>query len=160
MLADDGEARIESVALANADKPEGPAVVTIDYRVPHAVSAEAGRRSLRLAALVERLYLSTPFVAERRTPFEWLVPLTLTSQVRLRLPAPPEPAARARRATGEGEFCAWSLAAAPGSAPHELVLDFHFEAKPGTHPAARYAAFHEAFDAALRAWDAPIGWQE
>lgn len=158
-LADDGTVRLTSVAIPRLDA-SGPVELTLAYRVPHAVTSDGPRRSLRPPALLERFYLATPFLAERQTPFEWRDPVVMTSSLRLRLPSPVEAQARARRAEGTDEFCRWSLAASPGSDERVLDLEFRFEALPGTHPAARYPAFHDAFDAALRALETPISWSE
>lgn len=158
-LAPDGTVRLTSVVIPHPE-PHGPVELTLAYRVPHAVTSDGRRRSLRLPAPLERFFLATPFLAERKTPFEWLEPVEMSSSLRLRLPSPVEADARARRAGRADEFCRWSLAASSGSDERELDLEFRFEALPGAHAAGRYPAFHDAFDAALRALETPIAWSE
>jgi hypothetical protein len=161
LLADDGSVRLKEFAFENRAALEQPAVLVLRYVLPASVSTDGARRSLDLPAVFERMFLATDFLAERRTPFESSDPTRFTSTVRVRLPAAPEAdTLRALTRSERNEFCAWSLAAEPGSEPGELALSFQFEAVPGLHPAARYADFHAAFEAALEACEAPLSWRE
>ena len=158
ILAGEGAARLHEFNFKNLDEIGEPARISFSYDVRNGVATNGGRQSGSLPALWERDYLATRFVKDRRNPFEIDYPLHLTSEVVVKLPATPEreslaalaQQARTRPAT-------WSLKGETRDG--KLVVNFDFQAASGTSPASAYAAFHDAWDSARRAWDKPLAWK-
>ena len=108
-------------------------------------------------------YLQTTFVKERRTPFEWRYPVHFVSRVSVKLPTgATAESTQVLDQKGQSDFCDWQLKVIPAGkdGTTDPELRFEFSAKTGEHPAARYAAFHDAWEEARRAWDKPLTWTE
>jgi len=157
-----GAARVEAFEFRGLDDPMEPARLQIAYTVRDAISSTGASATAALPNCWERFYLTLRFVKERRTAFEIHYPFRFTSQVVVKLPAPASEAGVSGLSGGAGgEFCAWKLRASPAEpGSPDLRVDFEFEARPCEQPAARFGAFHDAWDAARRAWDRTLSWEE
>jgi hypothetical protein len=162
ILASNGAAQLEDFRFEHLDDPTHPAVLHFDYKMRNAIGAG---RAVPVPALWEKHYLQTTFVKDRRTAFEQIYPMHLTSEVSLKLPgAPVRDALDAVKQGDASDFCAWKLEpVAPSGAGKDKDADtvglrFEFTTKPGEHPANRYAASHDAWEAARSAWDRQLSW--
>jgi tetratricopeptide (TPR) repeat protein len=160
ILGAQGAAQVQEFRFEHLDEPARPAILQMTYAVRSAIPG--GGLAAPLPALWERDYLEISFVKERLTVFEWLYPMRFTSHVTVNLPAQvTEESAGALRQQGQSDFCAWKLEPIhPSGGAGQLELRFEFHAKPGEHPAARYADFHDGWEAARRAWDRPLSWAQ
>jgi hypothetical protein len=159
ILAEYGTAQVHEFRFEHLEDFGKPARLILKYTVRDALTLTEGRQSGAPPALWERDYLGTSFVKDRKTDFEWVYPLHFTSEVVVKLPTPPTPASlEALGKKSQSDFCTWSLT--PEIRGGEVILRFDFQAKAGTHPAARYSSFHEAWDTARRAWDKPLLWEK
>jgi Flp pilus assembly protein TadD len=159
LLSAHGSPRIGAVRLVDAGEVRGPATLHLEYVVP----GTAPDRASAVPAAWERSELDVPFLEERRTDFEWLRPTRIDSRVTVTLPGPVDAAVLAElRREATSEFCTWSLRAERTETrpAEEVDLVFAFQAHPGRHAAARYAEFLAAWEAAARAWDAPVRWSQ
>ena len=158
ILADYGAAQVQEFRFEHLDDFGKPARLVLKYTVRDALTLTDGRQSGAPPALWERDYLGTSFVKDRRTDFEWAYPFHFTSEVVVKLPTSPTAASLAALdKKSQSDFCKWTLK--PEIRGTEVILQFDFQANTGTHPAARYADFHEAWDSARRAWDKPLIWE-
>jgi hypothetical protein len=158
LLADQGAAQLENFRFEHLNDPAQPAVLHLAYKVRNAIGASGAS----VPALWEREYLETFFVKDRRTPFELLYPLHITSDVTVKLPAAPvAESLQAMKQEGQSEFCSWKLESTPGSKAGgaEVGLHFEFTTKTGEHPADRYARSHDAWEAARSAWNRQVAWR-
>jgi Flp pilus assembly protein TadD len=159
LLSGYGSPRIGAVRLDAAGEVRGPATLHLEYVVPRT----APDRASAVPAAWERSELDVPVLEERRTDFEWLRPTRIDSRVTVTLPGPVDAAVLAElRREATSEFCTWSLRAERTETrpAEEVDLVFAFQAHPGRHAAARYAEFLAAWEAAARAWDAPVRWSQ
>lgn len=159
ILSSQGTAQLQEFKFENLDDVENPARLIMTYTIPGGVSASAGHLTGSLPALWERSYLGTQFVKDRKTPFEMLYPIRISSVVTLKLsssPAKESIAALTQKA--QSPYGSWQLK--PEAKDGNLIVHLDFTAKPGSHPASAYATFHEAWEAARRAWDKPLNWPE
>jgi tetratricopeptide (TPR) repeat protein len=159
ILSEQGAAQVHEFRFENLDDVGKPARLVQKYTVRDALTLTDGRQSGALPALWERDYLGTSFVKDRKTDFEWIYPLHVTAEVIAKLLSPLTAGSLDSLAKkSQSDFCSWSLK--PEIRGNEVILKFDFVANPGTHPAARYASFHEAWDTARRAWDKPLSWDK
>jgi hypothetical protein len=160
ILAAQGAAQLETFRFEYLDDPAQPASLHLFYKVRNAIRGTA--RSAQIPAFWESDYLGTSFVKARRTPFECRYPMRLVSDVSVILPAEPTPdSLDALPQKGDSEFCFWKLEHKPAlatSGQPKMNLRFEFTAKPGMHPATKYSAFHDAWEAARRSWDRQVSW--
>lgn len=158
ILAAQGAAQVQKFQFENLDEADKPARLTMTYQIPAGISESGGSLTGSLPALWERDYLDTRFVKDRKTPFEVLYPLHLSSEVILKLPSQPAAASvTVLRQQNQSPYCAWRLESEPSK--EGLTIRFDFNSKTGAHPASGYAAFHESLDAARRAWEKPLIWK-
>ncbi len=163
ILEDQGAAQVLDFRFEDLEEPSRPARLVLTYLVRNAISSTDGRFAAALPALWERDYLATTFVKDRRTAFLPRYPLRFASEVLLKLPAAAKRIGESSlKKDSKTEFCAWSLTpvAPAGPTADGTTIRFEFNATPGEHPAERYSAFQEAWEAARRAWDQPVSWEE
>lgn len=157
ILAEQGAAQVHDFRFENIADVDEPARISLKYVVRDGVTTGNGHHSGALPALWERDYLGTNFVKNRKTDFECIYPLHLTSEVVVKLPAPPSnDALESLAQQGHSAFCTWSLK--PELRGGDVMFHLNFMAKAGNHPSVNYAAFHEAWESARRAWDKPLNW--
>jgi tetratricopeptide (TPR) repeat protein len=159
LLAAQGAAQLERFHFDNLEDPTPPATLHLTYKVHNAISGGGGTASV--PALWERDYLQTVFVKNRRTAFENIYPMHLTSEVTVRLPsAPTADSVKALEQKGASEFCTWKLNCSPARESDKagFKVRFDFTTKPGEYPAARYGGYHDAWEAARSSWDRQISW--
>lgn len=161
VLSAQGPAQVESFRFEALDELQSPARLVTTYRLRDAIRGEGKSRQASLPALWEKDYLGTRYVKERKTDFEFLYPLTFSSRVVVQLPGAATGKVEALKQQGATPFCNWTLAPAlMKSEPHRLEVAFDFTAAVGSHPAAQYEAFHNAWEAARRSWERQITWVE
>lgn len=159
ILSSQGTVQLQEFKFENLDDVETPARLIMTYSIPSGVAASGGNLTGLLPALWERSYLGTQFVKDRKTPFEIIYPMRVSSVVSLKLSSSPTAeSVEAFMQKGQSQYCSWQIK--PESKDGNLVIHLDFTAKPGTYPASGYSKFHDAWEAARLAWDKPLSWPE
>jgi tetratricopeptide (TPR) repeat protein len=156
VISANGHVQLKEFTFENLDEVSEPARLILSYTVPGAIATSGKKRSAIVPAFWEREYLSIGYVANRTTPFHFRYPFRFFSTVRLKLP--PSASLGSFPAPGNGQFTIWNLTSKQASDGAPL-LHFALNARVRQGEAKEYAAFHEGWDSARRAWTAPIEWQ-
>ncbi len=158
ILAGLGAATLTEFRFENRAELGEPARMNMSYLVRRAIQPRGEMASGRIPAFWEANYLEQSFVQNRQTPALFRFPFEIKSEVTLKLP--PDANVPALAQSASDRFVDWKLTPAshPTSEQAPWQISFHFQAHPGSIPARDYAAFHEAWDGARRAWDTPLEW--
>lgn len=153
----EGAAQLHEFRFENLDHVGEPARLVLNYDVREAIRTENGRCTTLLPALWERDYLATKFVKDRKTAFQVIYPLHLTSEVEAKIPVLSEKEGAVSSPRNKStEHCTWNLKT--DLTRDGVKVTFDFVCHPGPQPAASYGAFHEDWNSAGRAWDKPLSW--
>lgn len=157
-----GPIEVEDFQFENVDAFHLPAIFRLTYTVRNAVNETDGKKSFALPAFWERNYLETTFVKDRSTPFEFLLPTLITSEVKLHLPHDLTPATAGQfKAKGQGSYNRWETSFTPAPGPDGVnVVRYRFQSDFSEGKASQYQGFHDAWRSALSPWNKPVEWQE
>lgn len=160
ILGKDSSLQLNEFTFETLDDPSHPARLSMEYHLSEALHVEDGQLRATLPALWERDYLSTTFVKDRKTRLVARYPLQLRSEVLIEgVPESVKASLVALNRTGGKRFTGWSLSAALRK-EGGVAMSFDFEAKAGDHAATDYAAWHEEWSIAKKAWDKPLIWRQ
>lgn len=160
ILSAQGNARVESFVFHGLEDPRATTRLEMVYTVQAPMPVIGGSRHAALPALWEKDYLSTPFVKDRKSDFRVVYPMRFLSETKLVVPPGLDEATmRALAANGKSDLAEWTLTAGPsGDNQGERNIRFRFDGAAGRFPAARYAEYHETWEAARTAWEKTIAW--
>lgn len=163
ILAAQSAAQLQDFRFQHLDDPSQPAQIFLSYTVRNALASGNSARTATLPALWEHYYLSTSFVKDRHTSFEWLYPMHFASELELKFPYMiSKESMSAFKQKADSNFCTWNISSETKhqNSSGSLIIRFDFSVKPGEHSAGSYNAFHDSWEAAKRVWDMPISWIE
>lgn len=158
MMEKNGHVSVHQFSFEALEDLAEPATLVMSYDVSGRLHGEEGLMRAALPALWENEYLVTTFVKERQTDLHVRYPFRFQSDVTvLHTPHLTPSSAKALARSGGGPFTQWKIDASAEA--DSAKVHFEFTGFPGKHPAASYAAWHDAWHSALKCWDQPIVWK-
>ncbi len=151
---------LDHVTIENLDEFDKPLVVDMKYAVPEAfhvvASAERGKTLVgHLPSPWERAYFQAGYVQQRKSPFEFTMPVRLESTVEFEVPKGFELKDADQLAhTEQTPFIAWaSRSSLEGNA---IKLEYRARRFAGRHRADEYSTYYEDAKKALALFDRPL----
>ena len=144
---DDSRLHLDSVTVENLDDFEKPLIVDLKYAVPeafHVVTSAARAKTLvgHLPSPWEKTYFQAGYVQQRKSPFEFMIPVRLESTVEFELPKGFELKDADKMVYSEKTpFIAW--ASRSQLEANGVKLEYRARRFTGRHRADEYPSYYE-----------------
>ncbi len=143
-----GAVQVTKFEIEHLHEREKPLVLKATYLVRNNFKPVDGKLVGQLPALWERMYLGSPAVPDRRTPFTQEYPLIFTSDVKMK--SPPGytiQTSDSAPSAGQNDLITWNLKV--NSAEPDFSMTYELRLRSGHFSAAQYAPYQEEMERAI-----------